>query len=210
MRRINQAGTSKLNNLRYARSIVLAMLGALLSGSGALAAEPTTTTPARRTLIVSLPDRKLALVEDGRLAKVYDIAVGAPWSPSPTGDLHVINKVVRPTYYHRGVVIGPGRRCPIGPRWIGLSRPGYGIHGTNEPRSIGKAASHGCLRMRNDEVQELFTLVQVGDAVEIHRSRDEVVSRFFPEGSREVRPAKSASPARQAAALVSAAMAEEL
>src|SRR5437899_2015151 len=102
MRRINQAGTTKLSNLRHTRSIALAMLGALLSGSGALAAEPMTTTPARRTLIVSLPDRKLALVEDGRLAKVYDIAVGAAWTPSPTGELHVINKVFRPTYYHRG------------------------------------------------------------------------------------------------------------
>jgi hypothetical protein len=208
MRRLNQAGTSKLNKLLDRRCVALAMLGMLLSGCAALAAEPVASTTSQRTLIVSLPDRKLALVEDGRLAKVYDIAVGTPWTPSPTGELHVVNKIAQPTYYHRGVVIGPGKRCPLGPRWIGLSRPGYGIHGTNEPRSVGKAASHGCIRMRNSEVEELYKLVRVGDVVEVHRSRDEIVSRFIPEVSRGVRLVKSVGPARQPSAVVSAAMGE--
>lgn len=200
MRRSNKAETSRSKSHRHLRYTVLTMLGALLCVSGAGAAEPTVPTLAHRTLIISVADRKLALVEDGQVAKVYDIAVGKQTTPSPTGELHIVNKVIRPTYYHRGIVIGPGKSNPLGPRWIGLSLPGYGIHGTNEPRSIGKAASHGCFRMRAAEVEELFALVQVGDAVEIHRSRDEVVSRFLPDSARQIQPA---APAQQTTAVVS-------
>jgi len=55
----------------------------------------------------------------------------------------------------------------VGTRWIGLSEHGYGIHGTNAPGSIGKNASHGCIRLRNADVEQLFKLVAVGDEVEI-------------------------------------------
>ena len=65
------------------------------------------------------------------------------------------------------MVIPPGKANPLGTRWIGLSRKGYGIHGTNNPRSIGRRASHGCIRMRNRDVEELFEMVAVGDRVEI-------------------------------------------
>jgi lipoprotein-anchoring transpeptidase ErfK/SrfK len=64
-------------------------------------------------------------------------------------------------------VVPPGKWNPLGTRWLGLSRKGYGIHGTNAPKSIGKAASHGCIRLRNSDIEELFDLVSVGDAVEL-------------------------------------------
>jgi hypothetical protein len=210
MRRINKEGTSKSKSHRHLGHLAMAILCALLSVSGAVAAEPTVPMPAHRTLVISVADRKLALVEDGRVAKVYAIAVGKQTTPSPTGELRIVNKVISPTYYRRGVVIGPGKSNPLGPRWIGLSLPGYGIHGTNEPHSIGKAASHGCFRMRAAEVEELFTLVQVGDAVEIHRSRDEVVSRFLPDSVRQAQPTPSAAAAQQKTAVVSAPMAGEI
>ena len=62
---------------------------------------------------------------------------------------------------------------------MGLSEKGYGIHGTNEPRSIGKAASHGCIRMRKDDLEELFDTVETGDQVEIVGERDEETAEIF-------------------------------
>jgi lipoprotein-anchoring transpeptidase ErfK/SrfK len=121
----------------------------------------------RNELVISIPDRKLALFENGRVVKVYAVAVGTPHTPSPTGRFRIVNHIVRPTYYHKGVVIGPGRGNPLGNRWMGFDLKGYGIHGTNEPHSIGRAASHGCIRMGKRDVEDLFSRVRVGDAVEI-------------------------------------------
>ncbi len=129
-------------------------------------AEPDVATP-RNELVISLADRKLALIEDGEVVKVYAVAVGKATTPSPAGHFKIVNRIVKPTYYHKGVVIGPGRGNPLGNRWMGLDRKGYGIHGTNEPHSIGYAASHGCIRMGKRDVEDLFSRVQVGDSVEI-------------------------------------------
>lgn len=126
---------------------------------------------ATRRIVVSLPDRKLALVEDGRVVKTYAVAAGAAVSPSPAGEFKIAHRILHPTYYAPGVVIPPGKENPLGTRWLGLTKKGYGIHGTNEPRSIGRRASHGCIRMRNDDIEELFELVRVGDLVELHAER---------------------------------------
>src|SRR5436309_3047797 len=96
--------------------------------------------PSRR-IVVSIPDRKLAILEDDRVLKIYPTAVGAPVSPSPEGDFTIINHIVNPTWYHQGRVVPPGKSNPLGARWLGLSRKGYGIHGTNAPSSIGRNAS---------------------------------------------------------------------
>ncbi len=128
-------------------------------------AEETSTAPKR--IVVSLADRKLALFEDGHLVKSYDVAVGKPSTPSPRGEFVVARRVANPTWYGPNKVVGPGKANPVGTRWIGLSAKGYGIHGTNVPSSIGKAASHGCIRMRNADVEELFTQVDVGVTVEL-------------------------------------------
>jgi lipoprotein-anchoring transpeptidase ErfK/SrfK len=134
--------------------------------------------PSRRVL-VSIPDRKLAVLEDGVLIRTFPVAVGAAVSPSPTGEFHIVSRLAHPTYYHPGLVIPPGSDNPMGPRWVGLSQKGYGIHGTNEPRSIGKATSHGCIRMRNHDIEQFFRMVRVGDAVEIRSARDEQIARIF-------------------------------
>src|SRR5438045_2012024 len=82
----------------------------------------------KRQVIVSIPDRKLVLVEDGRIVRVYPVAVGASVTPSPAGSFQVINRVIDPTYYHAGKVVPPGSSNPLGNRWLGLSKKGYGIH----------------------------------------------------------------------------------
>jgi lipoprotein-anchoring transpeptidase ErfK/SrfK len=130
----------------------------------ALAQEPRSMP---RRIVVSIPDRKLALIEGGHVIRIYPVAVGAAATPSPSGSFTVVERVSQPAWYRPGKVVPPGRNNPLGTRWIGLSIKGYGIHGTSSPRSIGKRASHGCIRLRNADVEELFALVAVGDAVEL-------------------------------------------
>jgi len=132
-----------------------------------------------REVLVSIPDRQLAVLENGRVLRTFPVSVGASSSPSPTGDFQIINRVLNPTYYHPGTVIPPGDDNPIGPRWLGINKKGFGIHGTNEPRSIGKAASHGCIRMRNADIRQFFTMVRAGDLVRIRGERDAEVAQIF-------------------------------
>ena len=138
----------------------------LLAILAAATTEIFAESPTRR-LIVSIPDRKIVLIADGQVVKTYPIAVGKSSTPSPNGSFHIASRVVKPTWYQPGKMVGPGPANPLGTRWMGLGFKGYGIHGTNMPNSIGKAASHGCIRMRNHDVEELFELVQVGDPVDL-------------------------------------------
>lgn len=131
----------------------------------------------RCRIIVSIADRKLTVFEDGRVVKSYPTAVGAEATPSPTGVFKIANRVKNPTWYGpNGHVVQAGKSNPLGDRWMGLTRKGYGIHGTNNPGSIGRNASHGCIRMRKADVEELFELVQVGDVVEIVAEAAEAVA----------------------------------
>ena len=132
-----------------------------------------------RSVLVSLVDRKLAVIDNGVVIATFQVAVGAKVSPSPTGEFTIVSRVTNPTYYHHGTVIPTGKENPVGTRWVGLSLKGYGIHGTNAPRSIGRAASHGCIRLRNRDMEKLFTMLRVGDAVQIRGERDEEVARVF-------------------------------
>src|SRR6266566_7776958 len=140
------------------------LLAALFASTAA--AQDFSTARAARQVLVSIPDRKLVVLEGGKVVRTFPVAVGAMVSPSPSGEFKVVNRIAKPTYYHPGVVIPAGDGNPIGTRWLGLNRKGYGIHGTNEPESIGKAASHGCIRMRNQDVEELFELIDTGVPVE--------------------------------------------
>ncbi len=191
MRQTNQAGQTGSRKSRLVALAALLLVGAaeaMAQNGRAQSTRPVAKPnpePERR-IVVSVPDRKLALFENGRVVKIYSVAVGAPDSPSPTGEFHIAQRLTAPTYYAPGVVIPPGPENPLGPRWIGLSLKGYGIHGTNQPSSIGQHASHGCIRMRNRDVQELFELVRAGDVVELHGERDAVVASVFGTGGAPV------------------------
>ena len=156
---------------------VVLILGSLISS--AFAQQAVVAARAKRRVIVSIPDRKLAVLENGEVLRTFSVSVGTAVSPSPTGEFEIVSRLSDPTYYHAGVVIPAGSNNPLGPRWVGLSKKGYGIHGTNLPASIGKAASHGCIRLRNRDIVQLFALVAVGDTVEIHGERDEEVAGIF-------------------------------
>jgi lipoprotein-anchoring transpeptidase ErfK/SrfK len=158
---------------RHCRSVFLerrlaafaAALSIAAAGARAQDAQGGELRPQRR-IVVSIPDRKLALVEDGRVLKTYDTAVGAMNSPTPSGEFTITMRLPHPTWWGPKKVVPPGRSNPLGTRWIGISKKGYGIHGTNSPDSIGRAASQGCIRLRNEDVEELFEMISVGDVVE--------------------------------------------
>ena len=111
--------------------------------------------------------------------KIYDVAVGASISPSPDGEYRIAHRFENPAYYPPGTLIGPGASNPLGPCWIGLNVKGFGIRGTNHPESIGKDASHGCIRLRNRDIEDLFARVQVGDRVSLIAERNKEVARLF-------------------------------
>jgi len=150
-----------------------------------IAAQTPTTGVAKsaahpvRRIVVSFPDRKLALLEGDRVIKTYNVAIGASISPSPSGEFQIAQRLENPTYDHSGVVIGPGAKNPLGPRWIGLNVKGFGIHGTNRPDSVGKDASHGCIRLRNHDIEDLFARVQVGDRVSLIAEHTDETTRLF-------------------------------
>ena len=157
------------------------MAGLMVAGAmiGRADAADTADESSVRRLVVSIPDRKLAVIENNEVVEVFAVSVGAPNSPSPTGTFTVVNRVANPTYYHPGKVIAPGPLNPIGTRWIGLNQKGYGIHGTDQPSSIGYARSHGCIRLRNADVERLFERVRPGDVVELHAERTPELDQLF-------------------------------
>lgn len=124
---------------------------------------------------IDLSERKLYLYDgaDGLLA-TYRVAVGMSSHPTPTGDFRIMSKAKNPIWnppdsaWAEGMgPVPPGPENPLGTRWMGLNSPGIGIHGTPAPSSIGTAASHGCIRMKIPEVEDLFDRVFVGTSVEI-------------------------------------------
>ena len=133
----------------------------------------------RKRIVISIPDRKLVLMSGEKILKVYDVAVGKRSTPSPEGEFRIASRIPNPTWIGPDKVVGPGKGNPLGTRWMGLGYRGYGIHGTNVPGSIGKPASHGCIRMRKHDIEELFELVDVGTTVELHAERPPVVAMIF-------------------------------
>ncbi len=111
----------------------------------------------------------LVLFKGKEKIKQYRIASGASESPTPSGTFTIGNRIVNPTWTLNGKNIpGGDPQNGLGSRWLGFKeRKQYGIHGTNEPESIGKNISHGCIRMNNRDVEEIFKLIPLGTKVEI-------------------------------------------
>jgi lipoprotein-anchoring transpeptidase ErfK/SrfK len=163
---------------KFSQRVLLALVVILSSAAFAQdAVAPAKRMP--RQVLVSVSDRKLAVLENGKVIRTFAVSVGAAVSPTPSGEFQIINRLANPTYYHPGTVIPPGSDNPIGPRWIGLSQKGFGIHGTNQPRSIGHAASHGCIRLNNRDIVQFFQMGSVGDTVSIRSERDEQIAQIF-------------------------------
>jgi lipoprotein-anchoring transpeptidase ErfK/SrfK len=108
------------------------------------------------SITINTQAHTLTLYRDNKVFRTYTVAVGKPATPTPKGTFKIINRSINPG-------------GPFGSRWLGLSTPtgDYGIHGTNNPSSIGKNISNGCIRMYNNQVIELSNLVPIGTIVKI-------------------------------------------
>lgn len=122
----------------------------------------------------------LVVYQSERLIAAYPVTVGSTQTASPIGEWKVRHISKMPTFrYDKEMLqhgersgnfhlLPPGPRNPVGVMWIALNKKGIGIHGTNEPDSIGHAASHGCIRLANWDVVRLATKIKSGDNVSIH------------------------------------------
>ena len=116
---------------------------------------------------------RLYLYNGTRLVRVFPVATGQPAWPTPLGHFEIVVKQRNPWWYPptqdswaagaKPVPPGPGN--PLGTRWMGLSAPGVGIHGTSEPWSIGHSESHGCIRMQIPSAEWLYNRVRIGTPV---------------------------------------------
>lgn len=110
---------------------------------------------------------ELILFLNDDFLKKYNVATGKN-NKTPIGDFEIINKLVDPTWYKSGAVISPDSpENALGTRWMGFDMKGYGIHGTIEPETIGSQSSEGCIRMHNEDVEELFSMVPMGTKVKV-------------------------------------------
>ncbi len=139
---VSQADIMRLNPDLDSRNLVI----------GQIICIPLAPSPIE--IIINVGAKRLTVYRNGSIYREYIIATGKPDTPTPIGVFEVINKE-----------IDPGG--PYGTRWLGLSARGYGIHGTNNPSSIGTAASNGCIRMYNEDIEALFDITVVGTPVRV-------------------------------------------
>ena len=160
------------------------------------APDPSTADPAasadrdalQRELVLDRRRRELVVIDKGMPLRRFPVAVGMPGWETPVGRFSVIEMQSDPVWEHpvSGLRIQPGPTNPLGSRWIGFhrdcqGRSGFngqehlvvqgcvvaGFHGTPNRASIGQAASHGCVRLYDEHVRDLFTLVRVGTPVTV-------------------------------------------
>ncbi len=127
---------------------------------------------AETRIVLSIRDRTVSLFSGDILINSYPVAVGTDETPTPTGQFTVSQMIVEPVWQSpwTGEFHAPGPNSALGLRWIGFSTTSsgsFGFHGTPTLNSIGKAASNGCVRMRNEDVVALFEQVDVGTPVTV-------------------------------------------
>lgn len=125
-------------------------------------------------LILKLKQRKLYVYQGKTLLNTYPVAIGKAEWETPTGSFKVMDMIENPgwTNFKTGKRIPPGPNNPLGERWIAFWTDGndyIGFHGTPDRSSVGQAISHGCVRMYNEHVKELYDLVSMGTVVIVEK-----------------------------------------
>jgi lipoprotein-anchoring transpeptidase ErfK/SrfK len=136
---------------------------------------------ANRQIYIDTKDRFLLIYDDKQLVAEFPITPGSSTLPAPMGLWKILGIATLPVFRHdEGVLqhgeksstfynLPPGPNNPVGILWMGLNKPHVGVHGTNNPETIGRAASHGCIRTANWDAARVKELVTVGNAVSIFR-----------------------------------------
>lgn len=123
-------------------------------------------------LVLKLSDRRVYLYRGDKIAASYPVAIGKAGWETPVGSYKVMEMQRDPTWQHpwTGKLVPPGAKNPLGARWIGFWTDGknfIGFHGTPQEKSVGQAASHGCVRMLNKDILALYAQVEVGTPVTV-------------------------------------------
>lgn len=150
--------------------------------------QPNVATPPPTTLVLDRRRRFLTVFENGRPLRRFPVAVGMPGWETPVGTFRVLEKTINPVWEHpqKGTLTPSGPTNPLGSRWIGFhqdcqGRSGWdgeqildvkgcvvtGFHGTPNRWTVGRALSHGCVRLHDEDVRELFDLVTLGTPVTV-------------------------------------------
>jgi lipoprotein-anchoring transpeptidase ErfK/SrfK len=151
------------------------------------ASQPGENSAASRNVSIKIDTKTnmLGVFDAEKLIAAYPVTVGSQRTASPIGDWKVMRITKMPTFrYDKEMLqhgqrsgnfymLAPGPRNPVGVMWIALNKKGIGIHGTDNPDSIGRAASHGCIRLANWDIVRLATKIKPGDNVSIHRISNE-------------------------------------
>ncbi len=119
------------------------------------------------SIVIDKSQNSLTLKMDDEVVKVYRVSTGKD-NCTPTGEFTIVNKLKDPVWYKTGAIVpAESPENVLGTRWMGLSKKGYGIHGTTDPESIGEQITEGCIRMSNKDIEELFKIVPRGTKVTI-------------------------------------------
>ena len=129
-----------------------------------MALKPLDRQLARFSLIADKSQNTLTLKNGEEVLKVYRCSTGAG-GITPTGPFKITSRMIDPVW--KGIVAPGDAVNPLGTRWLGFDLPQYGIHGTNDPSSIGQPVTKGCVRLLNSDVEELYALLPEGTSVTI-------------------------------------------
>jgi lipoprotein-anchoring transpeptidase ErfK/SrfK len=138
-------------------------------------------------VIVNKTTNELGFVSENRVQTIVSVGTGMTKELTPEGLFTVTVKAKNP-YYIRGNIPGGDPKNPLGARWIGFDARGtngriYGLHGTNQPASIGKYVSQGCIRMQNEVVSSLFPLIPLGTKILVTSSKKSIEQLSIENGA---------------------------
>ncbi|GHI00979.1 L,D-transpeptidase family protein [Neobacillus kokaensis] len=156
------------------RWFMLLVVGFLMFFSLNVGVSTSYAATGSKLIIINKQNNQLAYYANGKLQKIFKVGTGRTRTLTPEGKFKVVNKIVNRPYY-KGKIPGGDPRNPLGNRWLGLNARGtwgttYGIHGNNNPSSIGHYVSSGCVRMYDQEVEWLFKQIPVNTPVIITSS----------------------------------------
>ena len=119
------------------------------------------------SLLVDKSQNIMLLKSDEELVKTYIVSTGKD-NCTPAGVFKIVNKLANPTWFKASAVVPAGSpENVLGTRWMGFDLAGYGIHGTTEPKELGKQVTQGCVRLSNSDVEELYDIIPAGTEVTI-------------------------------------------
>lgn len=119
------------------------------------------------SILVDKSQNTLVLKSNDEIIKTYRVSTGLN-NCTPVGNFKITSRLMNPVWFKAGAVVPPeSPENVLGSRWMGFDLPGYGIHGTIQPDTIGQQITQGCVRMLNQDVEELFSLVPLGTEVTI-------------------------------------------